>query len=154
MILTIFGLALFNFGTILAIFGQKVCFKTISTHLNCFWACFFVIKSTFSMEKFPRFAVGFWWKDQDANRARIFPGLALGAIKIDHFSAQTFDNSLLFLILRTIPLHFKYRDCPYVVHFKQRDFFVTLILITCWHYLSWSVVWSQWKFISWKKNKF
>ena len=24
------------------------------------------------MEKFPCFAVGFWWKDQDASRARIF----------------------------------------------------------------------------------
>ena len=27
---------------------------------------------TFSMEKFPRLAVGFRWKDQDASRARIF----------------------------------------------------------------------------------
>ena len=28
--------------------------------------------STFSMEKFLRFAVGFRWKDQDASRPRIF----------------------------------------------------------------------------------
>ena len=31
-----------------------------------------VIESTFSMEKFPCFAVGFRWKDKDASRARIF----------------------------------------------------------------------------------
>ena len=30
------------------------------------------MKSTFSIEKFPRFAEGFRWKDQDASRARIF----------------------------------------------------------------------------------
>ena len=32
---------------------------------------FFVMESTFSMEKFPRLAVGFRWKDQDASMARI-----------------------------------------------------------------------------------
>ena len=31
-----------------------------------------MMKSTFSMEKFPHFAVDFRWKDQDASRARIF----------------------------------------------------------------------------------
>ena len=31
----------------------------------------------FSMEKFPRSAVGFRWKEQDATRARIFPLSAL-----------------------------------------------------------------------------
>ena len=40
MILAIFGLTLFIFRAILAIFGQKVCFKTISTHLNCFQRLF------------------------------------------------------------------------------------------------------------------
>ena len=70
MILAIFGLALFNFGAILALFGLKVCL-TISTHLNCFQSLFFVMESSFSMEKFPCFAVGFRWKDQDASRARI-----------------------------------------------------------------------------------
>ena len=30
------------------------------------------MQSTFSMEMFPHFAVGFRWNDQDASRARIF----------------------------------------------------------------------------------
>ena len=37
------------------------------------------MESTFSMEKFPHFAVGFWWKNQDASRARIFSWSALDA---------------------------------------------------------------------------
>ena len=36
MVLAIFRLTLFNFGVILAIFGQKVCFEAILTLLNCF----------------------------------------------------------------------------------------------------------------------
>ena len=42
---------------------------TISTALRAY---FYVSESTFSIEKFLRFAVGFRWKDQDASRARIF----------------------------------------------------------------------------------
>ena len=72
MILAILGLTFFNFGATLAIFDQKVCIKTISTYLKLLLEPFFVMESTFSIEKFPRFAVGFRWKDQDASRARIF----------------------------------------------------------------------------------
>ena len=53
------------------------------------------MESTFSIEKFSCFAVGFRWKDQDASRARIFSWSALGLLKwflidyFDQFSACT-----------------------------------------------------------------
>ena len=59
MILAILGLTLFNFGAILAIFGQKVCIKTISTYLKLLLEPFFVMESTFSIEKFLCFAMSF-----------------------------------------------------------------------------------------------
>ena len=40
------------------------------------------MESTFSMEKFSRFAVGFQQKDQDASRARIFSWSGLAESKI------------------------------------------------------------------------
>ena len=75
MILGIFGLTLFNFGVIFAIFGHS---WTESLLLNYFYTLklllepvFFVMESTFSMEKFSRFAVGFRRKVG----LEFFPGL-------------------------------------------------------------------------------
>ena len=57
--LVIFGLTLFNFEAILAIFGLKVCLKTISTHLNCFQNLFFKMGINFSIKKNPEFCSRF-----------------------------------------------------------------------------------------------
>ena len=76
MILAIFGLTLFNFGAILAILGNFWTKSLLGDYFNTLKLLlepvFFVMESTFSIEKFTRFAVGFRWKDQDASTASIF----------------------------------------------------------------------------------
>ena len=51
------------------------------------------MESTFSMEKFPRFAVGVWSIDQDASRARIFSWSAHehGAVLKQNSSTEVVD---------------------------------------------------------------
>ena len=42
------------------------------------------MESTFSMKKFPRFAVGFRWKDQDASRATIFSVCEISPLNLEN----------------------------------------------------------------------
>ena len=60
----------------MAIFGQFWTKSLLEDYFNTLklllQPVFFVMQSTFPIEKFPRFAVGFRWKDQDASKARIF----------------------------------------------------------------------------------